>query len=337
MKPFLIPLLSCFLLVLSSLRAVAYEIKGKINNVSDSTYANFSYIHTVDDFFELGHDMVIRKVRVESDGSFVIKGNKLSENDRFYRLSFAEGEKMITYTTGNERNNLCLFMNNDSEIAIDARMDEFLLFDVKIVADNDYCNFVNDIDLTIQSLINDLFEDELNFAQKKIVRQRAQEYANNYIDTCKYPILRYYLYVYAKGYDLKLDSFAEKDIYELMKQYYPKSIYTKELLARNNLHDKSIPWYYRLVLLILALYSVIVSYLYFGKRRQSADCVKLDLTVKEMVILKAIAEGKLNKEIADDMSVEISTVKSHISNLYKKLNIRNRAQAASYYRSRSWA
>ncbi|MDP4263314.1 MAG: LuxR C-terminal-related transcriptional regulator [Bacteroidota bacterium] len=51
------------------------------------------------------------------------------------------------------------------------------------------------------------------------------------------------------------------------------------------------------------------------------------LTNREISIFRLIAQGKTNKEIAADLSVELSTVKTHINNLYSKLDCTNRKEA----------
>ena len=55
------------------------------------------------------------------------------------------------------------------------------------------------------------------------------------------------------------------------------------------------------------------------------------LTSKEFLVLRLLAEGKTNKEIACAHSVEVSTIKTHINNIYTKLCVSNRAQARARY------
>lgn len=55
------------------------------------------------------------------------------------------------------------------------------------------------------------------------------------------------------------------------------------------------------------------------------------LTYKELQVLKLIIQGKSNKEIAEINFVEISTIKTHINNLYTKLSVKNRREAYIKY------
>src|ERR1700742_284371 len=57
------------------------------------------------------------------------------------------------------------------------------------------------------------------------------------------------------------------------------------------------------------------------------------LTLKEIEILQLIAEGKSNKEIADVNFVELSTVKTHINNIYSKLQVKSRKEAVARYQT----
>ena len=52
------------------------------------------------------------------------------------------------------------------------------------------------------------------------------------------------------------------------------------------------------------------------------------LTKREIVILKAVARGLPNQEIAKELWVTEQTVKFHLTNVYRKINAKNRTEAA---------
>jgi two-component system, NarL family, response regulator LiaR len=54
------------------------------------------------------------------------------------------------------------------------------------------------------------------------------------------------------------------------------------------------------------------------------------LTERETDVLRCLAEGKANKEIARELLVSETTVKSHVSNILTKLGVPSRTQAALY-------
>ncbi|MDI4647517.1 response regulator [Cohnella hashimotonis] len=55
-----------------------------------------------------------------------------------------------------------------------------------------------------------------------------------------------------------------------------------------------------------------------------------ELTEREMEVLQLIAQGKSNQEIADELFIGIKTVKYHLTNMFSKLGVEDRTQAAIY-------
>jgi LuxR family transcriptional regulator, positive regulator of biofilm formation len=53
-----------------------------------------------------------------------------------------------------------------------------------------------------------------------------------------------------------------------------------------------------------------------------------ELTFREKEILRKIADGKANKEIADELGISLNTVKTHVYKIYKKIEVGSRMQAA---------
>ncbi len=65
-------------------------------------------------------------------------------------------------------------------------------------------------------------------------------------------------------------------------------------------------------------------------QRSSSSSNTEILTRREIDVLKLLAEGLFNKEIAYRLSISEKTVKNHVSNIFKKISVSDRTQAAVY-------
>ncbi len=92
-------------------------------------------------------------------------------------------------------------------------------------------------------------------------------------------------------------------------------------------------YYIGLAVIIALTTGIIISKKIYSNKivEDTPDPVML-LTTREFQILLLIEAGKTNKEIASLNFVEISTVKTHINNLYAKLGVKNRKEAANLCR-----
>lgn len=67
-------------------------------------------------------------------------------------------------------------------------------------------------------------------------------------------------------------------------------------------------------------------------RELQADPIH-QLSRKERAMLEALSKGLTNRELSKELGITINTVKFHLSNLYDKLAVKNRAQAIAFYYS----
>ena len=65
-------------------------------------------------------------------------------------------------------------------------------------------------------------------------------------------------------------------------------------------------------------------------RRASERARNVKLTPRELEILRLVAEGLTNKEIAARLHVEQQTIKNHMHNILERLSLRRRQQAVQY-------
>lgn len=68
-------------------------------------------------------------------------------------------------------------------------------------------------------------------------------------------------------------------------------------------------------------------------QKEEAEALQIintsDFSARELDVLLFVCHGYSNKEIADQLSITTNTVKSHLKNIYAKLGVTNRTQAAA--------
>ena len=68
-------------------------------------------------------------------------------------------------------------------------------------------------------------------------------------------------------------------------------------------------------------------------RPPASDATDAMLSSREQDVLRLLAEGLTDREIAAGLAISPRTVESHVSSVLRKLGVRNRAEAAQHYRS----
>ena len=133
---------------------------------------------------------------------------------------------------------------------------------------------------------------------------------------------------------LQHDSYFQ-EIQDRLEENYPNApfteLYARELRADQALltsEPKGLPWYaWALAILLLGSLMINASlYLKIRNHKVKSVPVSEKLTAQEKRIAEAILADATNKEIAQQLFISHSTVKTHINNLYSKVGVTNREE-----------
>jgi DNA-binding NarL/FixJ family response regulator len=102
---------------------------------------------------------------------------------------------------------------------------------------------------------------------------------------------------FAIVYRMKIMSLKQHKMREEMNQYLSEISFLSEELEKNQIAQENI-------------------------------FTKFNLTTRESEILDSIADGKSNKEIAEELFISINTVKFHVKKIYEKLEVSNSREAS---------
>lgn len=339
-------------LLFSSVCRATYRIEGHVN-LGDQWQAKIymAAIEKLSDYYRASPDLIINIGLVDSTGYFILEGDNLPEEHRFYRLYLVKIQNdeydACLYEGGDDYNFVHVVVNNYSQLEITAADNSsapFGNYQVKGDADNVLMQKLARIVFPSFYFYQIKFPTELRFSQAKL-----QTDLKNFADTCQSAIVSL-----AAINNTDFDEYFDQDrlFYESfgnrLKTELPYSVYTGNYLRKlryyANEDTNVIPsriWALLALLAALLILAAIWITLLHKKitelESHSTEETALDhngpelqekLTQKESEILQLIGQGKSNKEIASELYVEISTVKTHINKIYTKLDVKNRREAA---------
>jgi DNA-binding CsgD family transcriptional regulator len=324
-----------------------YHFSGEIDNTN---WKGDVYLSVIDDYRKISGvypEQIIAKAIPDSSGYFSFSGNNLPEGNRLYRIhvdNCNEYEQQVNHFSGDCMNSreILFAANNIDTVSFPFSFD--LEMFCKVESNNEKAH----VFLRIDSLKNTMMFDFGSYtseANRKINSKKWYETLLKFSQETEEPIAELYIYSIISDRSSKLYHYYLKDLknnpyYEellsRLEREYPDTSFTNQFKNELNADrylishssGQNIPWWmYGLILILLI--SIIVNLYYLKKvRKLSGQINSFDkLTTQERKILDLIRQDRSNKEIASEMFVSVSTVKTHINNIYKKLNVSSRDEA----------
>ena len=343
-------------------QAWAYTITGRFKNLTcyyPKVY--LAAIKRIDGIYHANYQDIIATASISSDGDFMISGNDLPEENYYYRLYVTSEEGINTSIhAGRRRNYILLALNNRSEVTVTTEdfCTDYFSYTISGSRESEGIKAVqNQLQEYMQVRWDSIGATKRGLLEKKRFSDLKQfadtstsllaglwavtemdidstytaesaffsTFADKFRKKANAPL-------YADQLDKKLEDLKYRSE---MKQYHPSFLLFAAVLALLVCSVSVNIWQWRnrgragkeepKVIISETTVATI------SEEENSKKAIEA-LTIKEREILKMIHEGFSNKEIADKQNVEVSTVKTHVSRIYQKTDIKNRKEVAAIAR-----
>ncbi|MFT6922497.1 MAG: DNA-binding CsgD family transcriptional regulator [Crocinitomicaceae bacterium] len=290
---------------------------------------------------------IIATTVADSSGVFAFPKAMFTEKDQIFQIHLSpEEEEIEVFLTDLRkghigRNFLILIQNNSVPTRI-LRSDEGRLFG-SVSSENKEAAIWQRLDKTELEFnsfaysngdkAEDFFFENYHNRLIKIVKSRS---LLNQLIACKYLIIEDANLSYAYLESIKTHIPFLEEIYEdvsLKHKDHAIQLSGELLLVKTQVERQYNGRYDNLkvvvlsgIIFLLLVTIVIISSLFIRLRNKVKKTIQPDLTAQEEKIKLLIQQGHSNKEIAADLFISLSTVKTHINTLYKKEGVRTRKE-----------
>ncbi|MEX0315774.1 MAG: response regulator transcription factor [Allomuricauda sp.] len=340
-------------LLLSQLSALSqFNFSGR---VSQGNEGNAIYLSLVEDYRKTSRvylEQIISKTTVDSLGFFNFTGDNLLKDNRIYRLHLdgCSNNPEASHFMGScdDSKSVLFLANNGDTINFPTSFEDQAL--CTITSTNPNSSMLLEIESLKEEMIFD-FVDYRSEANRKLNLEKWFATLQKFGEDSNEPLAELLIYDYLS--DKRNETYAHylKDVasstyydqlLDRLNTSYPNAVFTKQFEAEVTVDRQlanfggSSDWSWKWAALILLGLSLILNlYLLITKKtasRSKANNLLQKLTPQEQKIVQQILMDKSNKEIASELFVSHSTIKTHINNLYKKLEVSSRQEIASLFK-----
>jgi len=319
-----------------------YQINGNVD-VDQNIWQPLVYlsiIETFEDMSTVSPAMVFDDATLDENGRFVFNGEFLPTGERIYRLHLRKWDDPLSTIIigGNEHNHLHFAMSPGDTIRINSGQRVF--GEATIIGGES-----NDCIQEAYRMAEMRFDAGGMSDNYSMREERAARGLIDIVESC--PAQLGSLFSAFKILQKFDDTDEAARLPEVLNdKSYSESVYTKEVMAWKSMKfpeaevkDASSPrailWGLLLVVIAAIGLGAGVFYRKSNEGLSSAGEEVLpdpidDLSIQERKVLQLIADGLTNKEIASALNIEVNTVKSHVSRIYKKLRISSRKEVRRF-------
>jgi len=315
----------------------ASNIKGRIK--VDPMWDNFIYLSAINSFDDLNtasYDFLIARTGIDSTGFFEFNGLELPTEDRIYRLHICKkGDPVSTIIIGGQEENFIHFiMKNGDSIQ--------LLPSTEIQGIQHSQVKGNRANANLKKLFK--WQKNLNSPPampseqgRKLLREKTLSDYAKIADTSSNIVIQmlsmYLMYETSPHISqielmekIKNNTQASDTSSPYFKSFIDELSYLK---YQSKLQSRGKMIWATVIAIAMLILSIIINKIFFGKNSITDSIIDYpglikQLSFQEKRVLDLLKEGKTNKEISQELHIEVSTVKSHLNKIYSRLGVEGR-------------
>lgn len=325
-----------------------FEFSGDVN---EEFISSTVYLTAIDNYNRSSiflTEQIIQESEIDSLGQFLFKGDFLSDKNKFYKIYIDKCNETVTDYNHlldhcDDSNYIIFIANNTDKIYFPLNNFEQMFCSVQFSRTQNIA--IHKIDSIQETLLVNL-QDSKSDEQRKIIYKNAFKKLQKFSATLDEPLVELYAYqLYSDEKSFSrvtyLEDLKTSDYYSILEdkleESYPNSHYTKQYkedLYRDQAHDHI--GNFNIIIGILSsllIISILINFYLIQKKRKKKSKVnyKVVLSPQEQKVFELMNENITNKEIADKLFISLSTVKTHINNIYSKLSISSRKEITHFF------
>jgi DNA-binding CsgD family transcriptional regulator len=290
---------------------------------------------------------------LDSLGYFQFSGNQLDSENRIYRIhvdNCKDDEQTQNHFEGqcDDSKEVLFIANNNDSIEFPFTFDNQMF--CRVLSNNEKANAFIRID-SLKEQMKYAYAEYRSEASRKLNNKKWFKTLQDFGTNLNEPLAELYIYAFLSDRsnnfhqyyleDLKSNVYYD-NLLTRLKSSYPNSPYTKQYeneitsdkYSIQEVKESSNQWLFYIVLVVCIISVILNIFLLskvYSKEKNSKADLKSLLTKQEQNILQLLLEDKSNKDIADTLFVSLSTVKTHVNNIFRKLKVQTRDEAKSLF------
>ena len=281
-----------------------------------------SHIPTFDEMYHMSNKMIVAETEIDSLGYFKFYLDFLPNKDKLYRLHLVKKDNSpaTLIIGGNDENHLFLILNNSSSVKLKSKLSNGPFKNIVFESSS-----INNALQEISTMVfrQDSIASESSASKRQFIEEQLQEDLITLADTSSNFLVSLYA-IYKTKFQSNYEhnsafykSYKRK--WKIKNDPYYEAFISKLPINNDNNH---------FLLLIFSAILVSIGFL-LGKIKISKQNKLKKLTIQERKVFNLLTESSSNQEIADQLNIGLSTVKSHVTSIYSKLNIKSRKEVVN--------